>query len=46
MARVRSPTVYRTFTATRRREQIRITDDVTDAVREAARRQGAPGHDL
>jgi hypothetical protein len=41
MTRVRSPTVYRTFTTSRRRESIRITDDVADAVREAAWRARA-----
>jgi thiamine phosphate synthase YjbQ (UPF0047 family) len=37
---VRSHTVYRTFNTGRRREFIRITEDVADAVREAAIDEG------
>jgi thiamine phosphate synthase YjbQ (UPF0047 family) len=37
---VRAHTVYRTFTTERRREFVRITDDVAEAVRESGIREG------
>ena len=39
-AQVVSHTVYRTFTTAQRREFVRITDDVADAVREAGIAEG------